>query len=481
MNVLHVSSEVAPFSKTGGLGDVAAALPRALGSLGERTAVVTPRYRIDPDRFSLARRLRRIDIYLGAHRFDVVVFEGRIGGARGEVPVWFIDHPLFDRAQLYTENGADYPDNALRFALLSRAAREVARAFAFPVDIIHAHDWQAALALYWAEAGESPATRPKTVLTIHNLAFLGLFPKETAIDIGLSETLLDPEGIEFYGQMSFLKAGIQFADRITTVSPRYAREIQTPELGCGLDGLLRIKSSRLVGILNGADYDMWNPARDPALAEPYSIDRLDGKTSCKAALQHALGLPDRPRTPLCGAVSRLTDQKGFDLVATALEHLLDERDLQVVILGTGDRAIEERLLALMARHPAKLAVQLGYDETLAHRIYGGADLFLMPSRYEPCGLGQIYALRYGAVPIVRATGGLDDTVIDYDVRSRSGTGFKFTAFSWEALATAWRRALTAYAGDENWPPLVKRAMSQDFSWAASARSYQALYRSLLAS
>jgi starch synthase len=487
MRILHISSEVAPLSKTGGLADVAGALPRALAALGHEVAVVTPCYRsilADPMRHGLAKRLRRVVVPLGRHQLEVGVYEGRLGAGRGEVKLWLIDHPVYDRAGLYNEAGVDYPDNALRFALLARGADILARTFGFDAEVLHAHDWQGALGLMFAQLDPERARAVRTVLTIHNLAFLGLFPPSVVEELGLGNEVFHPEGLEFYGQVSLLKAGIQYADRVTTVSPRYAEEIQTPELGCGLDGLLRQKADRLVGILNGIDYDVWNPARDPALASHYDLidpPGLGGKRACKAALQRLVGLPERPRVPLVGAVSRLSDQKGFDLVAEVLEGLLAERELQVVVLGSADAGaggIEERLAALARRFPTKLAVRTGYDEPLAHRIYGGADLFVMPSRYEPCGLGQMYALRYGAVPIVRATGGLDDTVVDYDPRSRTGTGFKFKAYSAEALGAIWRRALAAYGSDEGWTPLARRGMQQDYSWAASARSYVALYRSI---
>ena len=476
MNILHVSSEVAPLSKTGGLGDVAGALPRALAGLGEgrdRVAVISPAYRIETGRWNLARRLRKVAVPLGGRTHDVEVLEGRVPGGGGEVRAWLLDHEVFRRGGLYGEGGRDYPDNAFRFALFSRAALHVPRALGFVPDVLHAHDWQAAGTLLYAARGDLPSAR--RVLTVHNLAFQGLFPVEVAPVLDLGADLLHPEGIEFYGKVSLLKAGLLFAERITTVSPRYAREIQTEEYGCGLEGFLQARADRVVGILNGADYEAWNPERDPLIPAHYSAADLAGKRACKASLAHDFHLPARPRTPLVGAVSRLTDQKGFDLVTEVLERLLVDRDLEVVILGTGDPAIEKRLSSLAARHPAKLAVRIGYDEALAHRIYAGSDLFVMPSRYEPCGLSQLYSLRYGTPPIVRATGGLDDTVIDYDPRSQSGNGFKFTPATPAALDATWRRALTAWGSDENYPRLVRRGMQQDFSWGASAKSYRALY------
>jgi starch synthase len=478
MNILHVASEVAPFAKSGGLADVASALPRAEAAVmaargrAHRVALVTPRNRADPQRFGLARRLTPVRVSFGAHALEVSVLEGRLPGGGGRVEAWLVDHPLFDRAGLYGEGGHDYPDNPLRFALLSRAALEVARAVGFAPDVVHAHDWQTAPALLYARRGAAQGAR--TILTIHNVAFLGQFPLSLAGELGFGDDLAHPDGVEFYGGLSFLKAGAVFADWITTVSPRYAREIQTPELGAGLDGLFRARSSRLVGILNGADYDLWSPERDPLIAHAYSIEDPAGKRPCKADLERAMGLPPRPQVPLVGAVSRLSHQKGFDLAAEVLERLVAERDVQVAILGAGEGPVEQRLAALAARWPGRVALKLGYDEPLAHRVYAGCDLFLMPSRYEPCGLAQLYALRYGSPPIVRATGGLDDTVVDDDPRSGTGTGFKFGAHAAGGLETAVKRGLAAYRSPD-FAALVARAMRQDFSWRRSAESYLDLY------
>ena len=440
MNVLHVASEVAPWSKTGGLGDVASALPRALAGAGaaadDHFAVVTPAYQVDAARYGLARRLRKVRVSVGGYDHEVGVLEGRVMGGGGMVHAWLVDHESFRRPALYGEGGADYPDNAFRFALFSRAALAVPRAFGFTPDVIHAHDWQAGPSLVYARNGELPSAR--AVFTIHNLAFQGLFAPEVAAVVDLGGAGFSPEGHEFYGRLSYLKAGLAVADRITTVSPRYAREILAEEFGFGMDGYLQSRAERLSGVLNGCDYDQWNPARDPACAVPYSAEDPSGKRACKAALQRALGLVVRPRAPLIGAVSRLSWQKGFDYAAGALEALCTDREVQVVILGSGERELEQRLQALAARFPGRVAVRIGYDEELSHRIYAGSDLFLMPSRYEPCGLGQMYALRYGAAPVVRTTGGLDDTVVDFDARSHSGTGFKFVAPT--AGRARWRAA-----------------------------------------
>jgi starch synthase len=333
--------------------------------------------------------------------------------------------------------------------------------------------------MLYARGAAGDLKPPKTVFTIHNLAYQGQFPPSVVAELGLPAELFTPEGYEFYGQVNLLKAGLVTADRITTVSPRYAQEIQTPEHGCSLDGLLRARADTLVGILNGADYHVWSPERDPQLPANYSADDLSGKRACKAALQRELGLPQRPDVALCGSISRLTDQKGIDLLCAALPQIL-EGDVQMVVLGSGDSAIEEQLQALAASFPKKLAVKIAYDDRLAHRIEAGSDLFVMPSRYEPCGLNQLYSMRYGTPPIVRATGGLDDTVVDYEPRSSSGTGFKFEHATSDGLLWAWRRALTAWRESaSDFTKLMRRAMAQDYSWNASALRYLELYHQLV--
>ncbi|HND09221.1 MAG TPA: glycogen synthase GlgA [Pseudomonadota bacterium] len=497
MNVLHVASEVAPFSKTGGLGDVLWALPKALAQQGAgRVTVVSARYgSIDPQQHGLAKRLRKLAVSVGGQSFEVGLYEGRLPGPGPQVMVYLIDHPLFaDRPGVYGppgNPGEGYPDNALRFALLSQAAICLAKELTPRPDVIHAHDWQAGLAVYYAQKADWD-TPPATVFTVHNLMFQGLFSLAEARHLGMRDDLLTPDGIEFYGQASFIKAGLQLADRLTTVSPRYAEEIATPEFGYGLDGVMRARSARLSGILNGVDYDRWSPWSDGALPARFGkpaaeLDALSedafaadlvGKARCKAELQRELSLPLRPRTPLLATISRLTDQKGIDLLIEWLESELTQRtEFQFVLLGQGDPAFEQRLRMLSERFPTRLAVRLAFDEGLAHRIEAGSDFFVMPSRFEPCGLNQIYSMRYATVPIVRATGGLYDTVVDFDARSRSGTGFTFQPFSVAALGHAVRRALSAYHSDEqSFLGLQKRAMRADFGWAASARAYLNVYR-----
>ncbi len=478
MRILHVASEVAPYSKTGGLADVLGALPRALAALGHEVIVVTPRYRsVDPERFGLARRLRGLAAPLGADTVAVGVYEGQ-SPSTPRVRVYLVDHkPSFDRDGLYGDARGDYADNARRFALLGSAALAVCAEFGAWPDVVHGHDWQAGPAILFAKRRWGDLPSPKTVFTLHNLAFQGLFPEKVVDELGLPRQYYNPEGFEYYGQVSFLKAGLACADRLSTVSPRYAREIQTPDNGLGFDGLLRARNNALHGILNGCDYDIWNPEKDIHLPATYSAESLAGKRACKAALQRELGLPVRADVPLCGSISRLTDQKGFDLVLGALPQILDG-DAQYVVLGSGDPALEQALKQLSVKFPKKLAVRIGYDEPLAHRIEAGCDLYVMPSRFEPCGLNQMYSLRYGTPPIVRATGGLDDTIVDFDARSRSGTGFKFEAYDVAALVDCWRRALGAYRHEDDFLALVKRAMAQDFGWGRAAEAYTHLYRLL---
>jgi starch synthase len=482
MKILHVASEVAPYSKTGGLADVLGGLPRALAALGHQVTVVTPRYRsIDPERFGLARRLRGLAVPLGQDTVGVGVYEGQ-AASTPRVRVFLVDHkPSYDRDGIYGDAKGDYADNARRYALLGSAALALAAEFGAWPDVVHAHDWQGGPAVLFAKQRWGELPPPKTVFTLHNLAFQGLYPEKVVDDLGLPRQYYNPEGFEYYGQASFLKAGLALADQLSTVSPRYAREIQTPEYGLGFDGLLRARNKVLHGILNGVDYDIWNPEKDVHLPATYGAQALAGKRACKAELQRALGLPVRADVPLCGSISRLTDQKGFDLVLGALAALLDPAtgaDLQYVVLGSGEPAFESALRQLQGRFPKKLAVRIGYDEALSHRIEAGCDLYVMPSKFEPCGLNQMYSLRYGTPPIVRATGGLDDAIVDFDARSRSGTGFKFEAYEVAALEACWRRALAAYRNESDFQALVKRAMTQDFGWSRAADAYTHVYRLL---
>ncbi len=467
--VLMVSSEAAPLAKTGGLADVVASLPSALQSFGDQAAVVIPRYGSIELR-GMKRVYDRLPVYLGLDRYDAAVYQ-----APEEFPLYLIDcPPLFGRSGLYGEAGVDYPDNHIRFAVFCRAALGVARNL-FRCDILHCHDWQAGLVPAYLKS--TYATDPtflgvKTLFTIHNLGYQGLFPRAAMVDAAIDPALYTPGGLEFYGQVSYLKSGIEYADALNTVSPTYAREIQTPELGFGLDGALRARADVLSGIVNGVDYREWSPDVDPLLPGNYSADDLAGKAICKEHLLREFGLPaEAMDAPLIGIVSRFTSQKGADLIAEAAGGIVDA-GAYLVALGSGEPEYQDLFVGMAAEFPGRIAVRVGFDNKLAHLVEAGADLFLMPSRYEPCGLNQIYSLRYGTVPVVRATGGLDDTI-------DSDTGFKFSGYSAEALLGAVREALEAFGDRDAWRERMRRGMQRDFSWKASASQYSALYRRLL--
>lgn len=474
MNILMVGSEAAPFVKTGGLGDVLGALPAALVRTGETLAVVAPRYRsaLLPSNPQARRTLGPLPIAVGPHLFAASIEEVTSQG----VLYYFVEcPPLYDRPGIYNESGDDYPDNHIRFAALCQAALAIAR-WIFPVDVFHAHDWQAGLVgayLRTRLAHDPTYFGARTVFTIHNLGYQGLFPASTLSALGLTTAQFHPEGLEFWGQLNFLKAGIVWADAITTVSPTYAHEIQTPAFGFGLEGALSARAGKLTGILNGVDYNEWNPENDAYLPQHYSAADLAGKRECKRSLLVEVGLPSSAadlKRPLLGVVSRFASQKGLELVLE-LGAWFAEQDVSLVVLGSGDPLQEAAFRDLAAAYPTRFAVRIGYNNALAHRIEAGADLFLMPSRYEPCGLNQIYSLRYGTVPVVRATGGLDDTV-------EESTGFKFSGLSALAFAAALREAFAAFRHPETWTKLIRNGMARDFSWDASAKAYLGLYRSL---
>lgn len=473
MRILFVASEVAPWSKTGGLGDVAGALPRALRTRGHEVVVVTPRYgTIDP----VARGLERLPHGLAAGGEGFALWCDR--AAR----VYFVEHERFFGARrgLYHEHGHDYGDNAERFAFFTRAALAVPRAIGFAPEIVHANDWQTALSPWILRnemQGESWAATARTVYTIHNIAYQGVFAKEELPKIRLPWSAFRYDALEFYDRLNFMKGGITFADAITTVSPTYAREIQTPEFGNGLDPLLRHRVGDLHGILNGVDVEEWDPSRDHFLPARYDADDLSGKRTCKETLQRDMGLPVRGDVPVIGMVGRLAEQKGIDLVAAALPQLL-ALDVQLAVLGSGQHSYEELFRRAARDRPDRVAARIGFDERLAHRIEAGADLFLMPSRFEPCGLNQMYSLRYGTVPVVRAVGGLQDTVEDYDGRDH-GTGFKFVEYHPAAMMTAVRRALDVFRDAAAWRGIMQRGMALDFSWDASAAGYEVLFERLL--
>jgi starch synthase len=480
MRVCMLAAEAFPYAKTGGLADVLAALPEALRALGVDVTVMIPGYRTALRAAGAVERLGRVRAPVASRLepADIV----RVPGAA--VPTLLVDAPrYFDRDGLYGEGGSDYGDNAERFTVFCRAALEWMRGLAAPPDIVHCHDWQAALvpAMLRATAALYPELRRvRLVQTVHNLAYQGRFPASAWHLLNLDGRYFTSDWLEFWGDVSFLKAGLVFGDALTTVSPRYAREIQTPALGEGLDGVLRARASRLRGITNGIDYRIWNPATDLNLPARYDADDLAGKSVCKADLQRTLGLRPDAAAPLLGIVSRLAWQKGIDVALDALAPLCEHSDVQLVVLGSGEPDLERRLRELAARVPDRVAARTGMDEALAHRIIAGADLFLMPSRYEPCGLNQMYSQRYGTVPVVHATGGLDDTVTPFDPSTWDGTGFSFAPCTAEALRDALDRAFAVRADAAAWDRLVRNGMRQDFSWERSARAYQMVYGTLLA-
>jgi starch synthase len=476
MRILMVASEALPFAKTGGLADVMCSLPRALASLGHEIDVVMPRYR----GITEGARVGRVRVPLGRQVSDADVFATESHGVR---TVFLAHDGYFDREHLYGLDGHDYADNAERFAFLCRGALEWAAGEA-RYDAVHGHDWQAGLLpVFLARefAAHPTLGAVPSIFTIHNLAYQGVFDSSWLLRLGLGWDLFTIETLEYWGRISFLKGGITFSRTVTTVSPRYAREIQTPEYGFGFDGILRYRSEDLVGILNGIDDDHWDPARDPNLPVPYDASNLMGKSAAKRAVLEEYGLPVNEAAlarPLIGMISRMVDQKGFDLLAGIADEL-PRLDASVVVLGTGDRRYEDLWLGLAARHPERIGARVGYDEGLAHLIEGGVDLFLMPSRFEPCGLNQMYSQRYGTLPLVRATGGLYDTVRNLDVAAGEGTGFTFDEYSPQALLGTLRWALSIYPQRELWRRMQEAAMRQDFSWKRSARKYVRVYEAAL--
>jgi starch synthase len=473
--ILMAASEATPFVKTGGLADVMGSLPAALVRRGHEVAVVLPWYRDTKLASAPAEVFRDLHITLGPSSFVVDIFETVELGVR----CFLVScPPLFDRPGLYGQAGQDFPDNHIRFGVCSRAVLDVIRHL-FRPRILHCHDWQAALAplfMKYTFAGDPTFFGIRVLFTIHNIGYQGLFPASALYDLGIPAALFRPNLLEFYGNVNLLMGGLYFSDWINTVSPRYAAEIQTDEFGFGLQRFLRARTDRVSGILNGVDYDTWDPEKDRLIACHYSADDLTGKAACRQALLDRFHLADRPEAPIVGVVSRLVDQKGFDLIAQVAGELLRE-DLYLVVLGSGEHVYEQMFRDLAAAHPDRVGVYIGYDESLSHTIEAGADLFLMPSRYEPCGLNQMFSLRYGTPPVVRATGGLDDSVIAEP--PEEATGFKFQEYDGAALLAALRQAVAAFAEKRRWQQMMRRAMRQDFSWSASAGAYAALYRKLL--
>ncbi len=476
MRIVFVASEGVPYSKTGGLADVVGALPKALAGLGHEVEVLLPRYRMTkPGRPILSMKSVTLPLASG-FRFASI----QDGGEANGVHTFLVDLPkYFDREGLYQDKGQDYPDNAERFAAFSLAALEFSKRSAAPPDILHCHDWQSALVPIYLRhlyAEDEFLSRTSVVFTVHNLGYQGLFPPHILPHISLHAGLFTIDGLEFYGKVNLLKGGIVYSDFITTVSRKYAEEIQTPEYGCGLEGVLMSRAERLEGILNGVDYEAWDPATDKLLAANYTPESLEGKKACKKALleKMAVAAPVLSR-PVIGIVSRFAAQKGFDLIADIAERLA-ELDLYIVALGTGEPVYEELFRTMAAKYPGKFLVKVAYDNTLAHQIEAGSDMFLMPSRYEPCGLNQIYSLKYGTVPVVRATGGLDDTIEPFD--GKTGTGFKFSEYSPQALFKVIHQALEVFRQPKAWQRLMLNGMRKDFSWTSSAKQYAKIYQAL---
>lgn len=483
LRVLFVSAEVAPFARTGGLGDVNGALPAVLAAQGHDVRVIMPLYQTIRDHgWPLTETLTDLQVPLVFGARVARVWQTPLNGEAGtetEAPVYFIEQDeYFARPGLYGTETGDYPDNAFRFTFFCRAALALTERLQWFPHIFHCHDWHTGLVpayLRYLPGLDSRISTANSVFTIHNLAYQGWFPAWAFGISGLPPFLFQPGGMEFLGGVNFIKTGIVYADHVTAVSPTYAAEICTPELGFGLDGVLRQRRDTLVGILNGVDYQAWNPETDSALKAPYSATDLSGKDTCKIELLREYGLPEELEVPLMGMISRLVAQKGVDLVVAALERLLT-MNLRLVILGAGEPQYEQQLTAFARRYPERLGVRLAFDEPLSHRVQAGSDCFLMPSRYEPCGLTQLYSLRYGTIPIVRATGGLRDTVQPFDPVTGVGTGFVFTDPSAEALLEAVRAAGEVFADKQKWRQLQRNAMAQDFSWDRSAAQYVELYR-----
>jgi starch synthase len=478
LHVVMASPEITPFAKTGGLADVLGSLPKALEQLGVRVSLVMPAYRsVLRGKFPLEDTGTHFTVPISNRHEPASLLKTQLGNA---VTVYLVRADrYFDRRYLYGPPNGGYLDNAERFVFFARSILEVLKLD--PPDILHVHDWQSALAIAFLKT--QPHFYPqlggvKTVLTVHNLGYQGIFWGLDWHLLNLDPSFFTPRHLEFYGKINFLKGGLVFADAITTVSPTYAEEIKTPEQGSGLEGVFQERAARVVGILNGVDYDVWNPETDTFIPQRYGPSNLAGKKVCKADLQQTFQLVQNPRAPLLGMVTRLAWQKGLDLVQQAMDDLIS-RHCQFVLLGTGDKEYQDVYRRMPRKHPGKVGVQVGFDELLAHKIVAGCDLLLMPSRYEPGGLTQLYGLKYGTIPIVRATGGLKDSIEEFDTETKRGNGLVFGPFETTEFLAATDRALALFDQKDVWTVLMRNAMAADFSWTRSARAYIALYRRLL--
>ncbi|MFP4580077.1 MAG: glycogen synthase GlgA [Candidatus Sumerlaeia bacterium] len=486
MRILFLSAEVSPFAKTGGLADVLQALPQALHARGHDVRIAMPLYScIDREKYQLRLCLPEISVHFPGRLMLGRVYEGRL--PQSPVPVYFIENPaLYDRPQLYGEDGLDYPDNAMRFGFYQLACLWMLKGIDWSPEIYHCNDWQSGLVPLFLRRHHVFGSDPffagsRSLYTIHNLGYLGVFHPTVIQLLGLPADIAHAECMEFFGGISFMKGGIYYADRISTVSEQYAREILTPEFGCGLEGYMQFLDRLPVGILNGVDYSIWNPETDPALFKNYDIKSLEQKEACKADLLNSLGWPVHLSTPLVGMISRLDAQKGLDLIEKALPKLI-KTGAKFVFLGSGDPAYQEMLLAAQTKYPDQVHAHIGFNAELAHRIEAGVDAFLMPSRYEPCGLNQMFSLKYGTIPIVRHTGGLADTVQDmsaHAIAEGHANGFVFEEYSVQALVDTVKRALEYYRNDKkSWRVLQINGMRRNFSWDRSAELYEKLYHEM---
>jgi starch synthase len=479
LKIMMVVSECTPFAKTGGLADVAGALPKALKALGHDVRVIMPYYSriVSAEQYGLKPLNGIIDVPLGFGQHSARIFETRLPNS--DVPVYMVEHPgFFDRPELYRTMDGDYDDNHYRFIFFDRAVMGACKHLEFKPDVFHCNDWHTVLVPAYLKTlytNDAFFNHSASLFTIHNLAYQGLFGREVMELTGLPNHTWNAEGLEFYGHMNFMKAGLVYSDLVSTVSPRYAQEIQTPEFGFGLEGVLQRRAADLLGITNGIDTDVWDPSHDPYLAVNYGPDSLDRKAEVKAAFLAENKLSGGPDVPLLGLISRLDSQKGFDLLAEIIDYVMNF-DLRLVVLGTGDRRFHEMFERIRANYPDKAAVHLTFNNELAHKIQGASDIFLMPSKFEPCGLNQLVAMRYGTVPVVRATGGLADTVTDYNPKTGEGTGFAFWEYSSMPFFNAIKRALETYSDKQAWRKIQLAGMAQDHSWTASARRYEEVYR-----
>ncbi|HBO83463.1 MAG: starch synthase [Deltaproteobacteria bacterium GWC2_42_11] len=489
MKVLFVSSEAVPYAKTGGLGDVCGSLPKALKELGLETGLIIPFYRqIKEGHFDVSETGIKVSINISDKKIKAPVLKlvpacRKQGDKTSTVPTYFIKRDkYYDREYLYGTPEEDYPDSLERFTLFSRGVLESLKQIDFKPDIIHCHDWQTGLIPVYLKTvyKDDPFfSGIKTIFTIHNIAYQGLFPAAQFHVTGLPHYVFHHDSMEFWGRINILKGGIVFSDIITTVSEKYASEIQTKEFGCGLEGVLQARKTHLFGILNGVDYDEWNPSLDKFIAANYDKKDMIGKKKCRKDLLKEYNLNIPGNIPLIGIISRFVAQKGFDILKEAMDELMS-MDIGMVILGTGDKKYNDQFAGFAMKHPQKLGVRIAFDNRMAHKVMAGCDMFLMPSRYEPCGMSQMYSLKYGTIPVVRATGGLDDTIDNFNPETREGNGFKFPDYSPSSLVEKVKEAAAIFNGDTGaWDRLIKKAMSADFSWNMSAARYVELYKSVL--